>query len=225
MQVKVEYTKQPPERLVLAHGWALDDRFWGPLGDRFDLPIAYSSRPYFFERSKSFSNDWKGDDVRPWLGIGHSLGFRRLAEGDLTGCQGLVSLSGFFDFCRPCGTKPRILSRMARNFQQNPAVVLERFYQQAELEWSPALPLNADLLLADLQSLLNHENDEMGRPRSAVGGVPIFALAGSQDQIVPEAQSRSQFAQLALHSNAGHSLGFEYSDWCEQQIKRFFDIP
>ena len=89
--------------LVFAHGWAMGDWFWKPLTTQLiGHELHYCSRGYFDSSAESPSSSSHALTSAPeetsWVGIGHSFGFRRLLDCDLTNCCGLVSICGFRDF-------------------------------------------------------------------------------------------------------------------------------
>lgn len=200
--------------VVLSHGWAMQDVFWEPLrkalGNREYFCI---SRPYFGEPVAEFRAP-----ETPWIGIGHSQGFQRLLKLDLDHCQALISLSGFWSFCGRGGTSRRIVQRMVRAFAQDPTEVLRSFYRNCGVDFEPPEQLNYSALQQDLELLLDSTLSESGK-KTECHGVPVFAITGAQDKIVPCELAQNEFGNLTIHPDAGHSLGYDEAGWCALQIE------
>lgn len=202
--------------IVLCHGWAMQDWFWEPLRQRMGANEYLSASPAYFSES---ANEFEVP-TKSWIGLGHSQGFRRLAELELSNCQALISVSGFWDFCGEGGTSKRIVQRMVRRFRQDPMEVLRSFYLNCGLEFEP--PEKADLskLQRDLEQLSVFEEAE-SKKKVECHRVPVFAITGAQDKIVPCELAKNQFVNLNLHPRASHVLGYDEPDWCAEQIDRF----
>lgn len=205
-------------KIVLAHGWAMADWFWQPLIETMNG-----------RSSVTWSAGYFSDDVPcfqvpdcPWIGIGHSFGFQRLLSLDLSHCQALISLCGFWDFCGEGGTSPRTVQRMLRQFSRDPVHVLQGFYQNCGLTFEPPDYLDRERLYVDLNRLTAGEPAEL-RKKLALEGVPLFAFAGARDKIVPLPMAQSQFDPLTIHPAANHSLGYDQPNWVASQIDRIFN--
>ena len=208
--------------LVFAEGWAMDDRFWEPLAARFaDHELRFCTRQYYLDDA---GNDCESAGETGWVGIGHSYGFRRLLDCQLANCRGLVSICGFYDFVASAGTDARIVKAMVRRMESSPVSVLQKFLancgmadQADQVGRLESEALNIESLKTDLKALL------AGGPsgQDVEQSVPILSLAASHDKIVPAALTRSEFEQPLFHPTAGHSLGFQYSDWCASHIQEF----
>lgn len=202
--------------IVLSHGWAMQDWFWKPLRTSMgDHCYSLMALPFFEEHEEAFRIP-----VGPWIGIGHSRGFQRLTQLDLAGCEALISVSGFWNFCGERGTSKRIVQRMIRRFEQSPREVLETFYQNCGLNSEPPQDFDRQVLQQELEQLL--QSSEFGATKKVdCRGVPVFAITGAQDKIVPCELAKQEFANLAIHPEAGHSLGFDEPQWCAEQIGHF----
>ena len=208
--------------LVFAEGWAMDARFWEPLAARFtDHELRFCARQYYLDDA---GNDCESAGETGWVGIGHSYGFRRLLDCQLANCRGLVSICGFYDFVASAGTDARIVKAMVRRMESSPVSVLQKFLancgmadQADQVGRLESEALNIECLKTDLKAPL------AGGPsgQDVEQSVPILSLAASHDKIVPAALTRSEFEQPLFHPTAGHSLGFQYSDWCASHIQEF----
>ncbi len=204
--------------VVFAHGWGLADWFWNPLRESMEpAQELIGSSGYFSEPSQELQAP-----SRPWVGIGHSLGFQKLAELDLANCRALISLSGFWEFCGAGGTPRRIVQRMLQRFSKQPYEVLQSFYRNCGLVMEPPTCFEKQLLQQDLERLLADGPAEPGK-KVSYRGVPVFAISGAQDKIVPCELARTQFANLTLHPAANHSLGFDEPKWCAEHIERILN--
>ena len=211
--------------LVFAHGWVMGDWFWEPLLTHFpDHEIKFLSRTY---RVDDPINEPAFTETG-WVGIGHSLGFRRLLDCQNTNCRGLVSICGFYDFVAAPGTDTRIVRAMLRRFRSSPKSVLEKFIEncglsnssEAAKETIAKSDWNWELLQFDLEALLTGWQRQNGQDPQQID-VPILSLAASLDKIVPSTLTRCEFDNSIFHPAAGHGLGFKYSDWCATQTKEF----
>ena len=207
--------------IVFAHGWAFGDSFWEPLVQSLKLSPSVSnrflSRPYF--ESDQGHGGWNGTQLEvPWIGVGHSFGFRRLTQLGLQNCLGLISINGFWDFSHPHGASPRVVRRMLKVFDRDPEKVLKEFHRNCGIDHSRIdSGLALENLRVDLESLLI-ENLSEPFPVARLNSVPIAGLAGGRDQIIPLAQAQAQFENLHIHPQAEHSLGLDYADWCATRI-------
>jgi pimeloyl-ACP methyl ester carboxylesterase len=113
---------------------------------------------------------------------------------------------------------------MVKQFGSDPQPVLDRFYENCGFPQKPEAPSNTAALERDLKLLLDQDFNE--GPESGISrwkGIQVFAIAGGQDKIVPHKLALRQFNNLTLCPDASHSLGFEKSEWCAEQIRRFLD--
>lgn len=162
-----------------------------------------------FSRVISLLPDFAHDTVHLWkdavaplppksglrIGIGHSIGGWWLAEQEAA-LDGLIYLGGFQRFS---GTV-RTLAPMRAAFQVEPETVLRNFYTNSGA---------ADVQLQDgehkhslLDSALNRlATDTVHSPKT----IPITALHGSQDNIVPLYHAQREFgAAVRPIPGAGH---------------------
>jgi pimeloyl-[acyl-carrier protein] methyl ester esterase len=209
--------------LLFAHGWAFDSTVWDALRERLaDWPQAVLDAAYF-EDAPAASGALQG----PVLAIGHSYGVMRLLEQLPAGCAGMVSMNGFSRFCAgpdfPAGTPAKLVDRMIARLQQAPLAVLNAFRERCgagAIEPAILSPALIDDLLA-----LRHDDR---RASLAELSVPVLALAGTDDLIVPPALTRAVFdgrpgAELHWHEGGGHLLPQSAPDWCAARIRSFLE--
>ena len=216
-------------QFVFAHGWALEPDFFNPLITRLGIlnPI-FSSRDYFHRgrlnhgRHNHRSQDDSKASHSEWVGIGHSLGFLRLARSNLAGCRALVSLNGFTDFCAETGTDRRIIRRMHRKLQREPDSVVGEFRARCgPVVFKKPDSFNLELLSGDLMQLADVRINNSGEPLTSVADIPVLALAAADDPVVPPALSREQFQNLEFCPGGKHLLGSMFGYWCSLHIHQF----
>ena len=202
--------------VVYAHGWATSNQFFSPLREQLGFcDSRFFGRDYFHTSCTENVSASQVGELARWIGIGHSLGFYRLAQVDLSHCVGLVSIGGFREFCSESGTDPRIIRRMIRQLDSNAQTVLEEFVRKSNLvPFACHSQAHIELLKNDLISLSRSDLGEIP--------VPVLALAGKSDQIVPRTLVQLQFENPIFHLTAGHELGWSNAQWCAKQIRCAF---
>jgi pimeloyl-[acyl-carrier protein] methyl ester esterase len=208
-------------RFVLVHGWGFDRSVWRALRPTLGAPVAMSD-------PGCFAPDQLGveSDGRPVIAIGHSLGFASLLRQPPPDLAGMVAINGFACFTArpdlPEGTPRRVVERMIARFDQTPAAVLDEFRRRCgatePYPGEPDLP-RLRMGLADLR-----DRDE--RPALRALPVPILALAGEADPIVPATLTRATFdpvphARLVWQERGGHLLPLTAPAWCVREILSF----
>lgn len=203
--------------LLFVHGWAYDAAFWAPLAAALgDWPQATVDAGYFGPARAPQPDG-------PVVAIGHSLGVLRLLRDPAPTRVGLVSINGFARFAAgpdfAQGVPPRMLDRMLSRLATQPDAVLRDFRQRCgDASAFDAPQLNA--LTRDLQAL----RDEDQRAALAALPVPLLALAGAQDPIVPAPMTQATFGDAAgirWCDTGGHLLPATDTRWCAQQIRGF----
>lgn len=203
--------------LLFVHGWAFDAAFWAPLAAALDdWPQATFDAGYFGPARTPQPDG-------PVVAIGHSLGVLRLLRDPAPARLGLVSINGFARFAAAPdfteGVPPRMLDRMLNRLATQPEAVLRDFRQRCGDATAFGMA-QVDTLTRDLQAL----RDEDQRTALAALRVPLLALAGAQDPIVPAAMTQATFSDAAgirWRDAGGHLLPATDTDWCAQQIRGF----
>lgn len=203
--------------LLFVHGWAYDAAFWAPLAAALgDWPQATFDAGYF-------GSPRAPQPDGPVVAIGHSLGVLRLLREPAAARIGLVSINGFARFAAgpdfAAGVPPRMLDRMLSRLAAQPDAVLRDFRQRCGDAAAFGTP-QLDTLTRDLQAL----RDEDQRTALAALPVPLLALAGAQDPIVPAAMTQATFSDAAgirWRDTGGHLLPATDADWCAQHIRGF----
>ena len=205
--------------MLFVHGWAFDPAFWDPLRAALpEWPQAVCDAGYFGPAQEPALTG-------PVIAVGHSLGVLRLL-GRLPGqCVGLVSINGFARFSSaadyPAGVPVRMLDRMRKRLAESAVDVLRDFRQRCGDDSRFGEPRTA-ALRQGLEAL----RDDDQRAALATLPVPLLALAGSADAIVPAGMMRAAFAgrpdgDLHWREHGGHLLPVSDTDWCAAHIRAF----
>ena len=204
--------------VLLAHGWGFDARLWDAVRARLDPALNVETIDFgYFGAAKL------GAGRTATLAVGHSFGaLWWLAQQDIP-WRRLLCINGFARFTATAdypGVAPRLLERMRRQFANDPAAVLADFHARCGGS-VPAAHCDPARLAAGLAQLA--EGD--ARAALAARGADVFALAGSDDPIVPRAMSEAAFAalpagQLAFADSPGHLLPLSHPALCAQWIAR-----
>lgn len=207
-------------RLLFVHGWGFDARIWDDV--RHALPDHQACVVDLGYFGAPVTHHCEG----PVLAVGHSLGVMRILLTPPSHCVGLVAINGFDRFSAdpsdPSGVPRRVIDRMIARFRQQPEQVLADFRARCGDESPLAEGLRQDSLLTDLELL----RDGDARVSAARLGVPVLALQGSEDAILPDAMRKAVFAdvpdirrdELAGH---GHLLPLTAPEWCADRIRAF----
>ena len=129
-------------------------------------------------------------------------------------CQKLVLISSTARFCStddyPHGTHDRIIARMMRQLERNPAAVLQSFYKNVH---HPAAVCATDPECSPEQLLagLDYLRTADFRENVASIDIPICLIHGTDDGIIPASAARwihqeAQNSELHLIKGGGHAL-------------------
>lgn len=203
-------------KLLFAHGWGFDQAFWQPLAGLLDeWPQAIDDRGYFGTPCAPRVDG-------PCLAVTHSFGTMRILADPPPGLAGIVAINGFERFTalsgKP-GVAPRVVDRMLRRFDEDPRGVLAEFRRACgcgkPFDAIDPAPLRADLL----------------RLRDAcppLPQVPIVALTGGRDPILPVQMRETVFAGCDVRrlqdEAAGHLLPLENPALCAMAIRGALDV-
>jgi pimeloyl-ACP methyl ester carboxylesterase len=230
--------------VVLVHGWGYDAGVWDAVRTRlapalrvatldwgfFGAPVTVPPAPTSPQGAgrhavavPSMARDSAQPNTfpEPVIAVGHSLGaLWWLAQADIP-WRRLLCINGF-----PCFTEaadyapavaPRLLARMQAQFARDPAAVLADFHARCGGH-APAGAPEVERLAAGLAALATWD----GRAALAARRADVFALAGTDDPIVPAAMSAMAFAggHLATVDAPGHLLPLTHAELCAQWIER-----
>lgn len=198
-------------KLLFTHGWGFDRHFWRPLAALLpEWPHLIDDRGYF---GAAHTPDVDG----PCLAVTHSFGTMRLLADPPPGLVGVVAINGFERFTalpgKP-GVAMRVVDRMLRRFDEDPRGVLAEFRRTCGCE-EPfgeivPQPLHADLL-------------RLRDARPPLPQVPVVALNGGQDPILPAEMRATVFAGCHVrrldHEAGGHLLPLQDPELCAQAVR------
>ncbi|WP_142846906.1 alpha/beta fold hydrolase [Telmatospirillum sp. J64-1] len=199
--------------LCFIHGWGFSAEFWQPLAQALeDVPslavdLGHVAPPH-----------QPALPPGPVVAVGHSLGFawalRRRRD-----FAGLVAINGFARFTAapdfPQGVPPRLLERMISRFADHPCAVYTDFMRRCGIDEPDCTGLRPDALEAGLRFLGSVDE------REALADLPLLALAGGQDPILPEAMNRATFERVEIAADGGHLLPLTHTQWCAAHIRAF----
>lgn len=208
--------------VVLMHGWGLGPATWQGWRDAFgQRPVVVLDAGYSGPAALAVPHNPAG-----WIGIGHSLGFARLA-GLNSPWRALVGLGAFLHFCPapglPDGAPPEMLGAMLERLATNPEDVLARFHRRCGIRDAEAFPPLAaqglERLRTDLAGLLTLN-------LSSTPACPTLLLHAQDDRIAPvalarEAARRIPGAQLRELASGGHALPMTRSGDCVALVQEF----
>lgn len=205
-----------PVSLLFAHGWGYDASLWDGIRARLpDVPAACIERGYL-----------GAAPARPIvpgssIAVGHSAGMLDLLDDPPSGCVAIVSINGFTRFTAapdfPPGLPRRVLDRMLVRLDADPDATLSAFRQRCGDGAPGPTGIRPEPLRDGLLSL----RDGDLRLRAARLGLPILALAGAADPVVPSALTRGCFqeAWIRWHGAPGHLLPLTAPDWCAARLR------
>lgn len=203
--------------LVFVHGWGFTPDFWHPLADRL------GEHEHKFV-DLGFAGNVQSVEDENVVYITHSMGMSWVCE-NITTCAGVIAINGFTKFCAddnwPDGMAPRLLARMIRQFDRDPARVWCEFMKNCGME-DPVYPqgLDASALLDGLRFLQTCDV----REGFATLDCPKLAIAAGQDQIVSEKMSTASFGEDVIwYKDGNHLLPLFEPQTLADHIRRFLD--
>lgn len=200
--------------LVFAHGWGFDHQFFYPLLQAladantglFDSSLTILLDQNYYSQQQA--GIWVGQGQepyqaasletlgtlalshadKPWIGIGHSLGFAQLLHLSLR-WAGLCSLHGFTRFVateqNAAGTPLRILNRMIKQLATQPEEVLAQFRSRCGVDGrTEKTSINLPHLLHDLQWMTELDLEDSLNIHLQ-SGTQLQVLHSHSDAIVP----------------------------------------
>jgi pimeloyl-[acyl-carrier protein] methyl ester esterase len=202
--------------VVLVHGWGYDHRLWNAVIARLDPALAVESVDFGFYGAVPPVPTF----AEPVIAVGHSLGaLWWLTQANIP-WRRLLSINGFPRFTETTGytpaVAPRVLARMRTQFARDPAAVLADFHARCGGHAPSGMP-NLERLTAGLGWLAEYD----GRTTIAARHSDIFALAATDDPIVPQSMSAMAFpAHCEFVATTGHLLPITHPEMCARQIER-----
>ena len=212
---------------IFCSGWGFDARFWRPLLGYFNS-ASYTVLTLGEEKEAQILSKFNllQRSDKAFIGIGHSLGFKKLLNLPLSYHQliGLQAFTCFLGFDSSLIQKrQRILKTMTENFTRQPQVVLSQFYKKCGVETTPEIQLSSpdnSLLAQDLKLLYDSQKFS--------SKVPTMILGTSHDKIVPPVIIYDNFAKsenvsIEILDLQGHCLGYRQEDIVFKKIANFVD--
>jgi pimeloyl-[acyl-carrier protein] methyl ester esterase len=205
--------------IVLVHGWGHDASVWNAVHARLDPALSVTTLDFGYFGAVPPAPTFAG----PVIAVGHSLGaLWWLTQHDIP-WRRLLMVNGFPRFTTTDGypgVAPRVLDRMRKQFANAPAEVLADFHARCGAP-GPSPGTDVARLAQGLAQLAELD----GRAALAARGDDVWALAGTDDPIVPHAMSAAAFAALpAGHCEwidaPGHLLPLTHPGLCAQWIER-----
>jgi pimeloyl-[acyl-carrier protein] methyl ester esterase len=208
--------------LLLAHGWSFSAAFWTPLLARLSSHPACLVEAGYLGARPSRPSPPPG-----YLAIAHSAGLATLLSDLPPGCSGLVAIAGFTRFTAaadfPAGVPPRSLARLRASLAADPDATVSQFHARCGATPAPATPKsgapNPGRLATGLAALESSDH----RATLSRLGVPVLALAATDDPVVTPAHTAACFPPDAIRwsRSGGHLLPLTRPDWCAALIEAF----
>jgi pimeloyl-ACP methyl ester carboxylesterase len=178
--------------VVLVHGWGCDAGMWDAVRAELAPALRVQTLDFGFFGAARLPEVSRGEAV---LAVGHSLGaLWWLTRSDIP-WRRLLCINGFPRFTEAPDYRPavasRVLARMRTQFGRDPAAVLGDFHARCGIP-APAGRPDHGRLEAGLGWLADWD----GRAMLAARREDVFALAGSDDAIVPAPMSAAAFSAL-----------------------------
>jgi len=210
--------------IVLVHGWGFDHGVWSGVRARLPATLRVETLDFGF-----FGAPRQPAVSGAVIAVGHSLGACWWLAQSPIPWQRLLLINGFPRFTETAdfvpAVAPRVLALMRKALAQQPAAVLAEFRTRCgappQLRAGSTAAFDAERLAAGLDWLAEWDGRSVLRERAA----DIWALAGTDDPIVPAAMSRGAFAalpagRLILADQPGHVLPLTAPDLCAEWIER-----
>ena len=199
---------------VFQHGWGFDGLFFRSLAAQLPGQHVFLDRGYFGPAQTDF------DGPKPWIGVGHSLGFDVLLHMNVP-WNSLIAVGGFAEFA-PTEERKVALRNMENAFRKNSKTVLRDFYRKCKIALSfLRAAKDPDALLRDLLYLGHQNCHAMWNSKP----YPIHLLHAMDDVIVPLGQSQRDFAgrEILVCETGGHGLGLNQAEWCAKKIREVIE--
>jgi len=213
-----ENAGEAPE-LVLMHGWGYDATLWDDVASLLTPRTVRKLEAGYFGAAPCLALP-----TRPFIAIGHSAGGLWFLKQNLTLCQAVILINSFTRFTRgedfPLGQAPAILARMSRRLATAPNDVITLFRKNIGDTGTFNDPVSDQLMsgLADLAAC-------DARYQARIMTPPLYALAGSDDPLVPPPLSRACFENLhhLAWAEGDHVLPRTQPHLCARFIRNILD--
>lgn len=206
--------------VVFVPGWGLEGSLWMPVQTVLArMPGLTCTILELGDTPGSLSA------VSPHLAVGHSTGFLWLLRERPLLWDGLVAVNGFTRFVAGSdfaqGVEVRLLERMLRRFDQDPATVTTTFLHRCGMQ-----EMSHMRRLDRLRQGLLWLRDWDVRPAFAAESVPRLVLAGGADPIVPPAMTWVCFGgqsgvEIIWQPEGGHLLPLSHPLWLAMHLWTF----
>ncbi|MCT6855054.1 hypothetical protein BG621_08210 [Parasaccharibacter apium] len=204
--------------LYYLHGWGYDAHFWEGLHTHLPSWQHICADAGYF-----------GSPAHPPLpevpfwAVGHSAGACALLTLRSPLCRGLISFNGFARFTAapdyPEGLPPRIMHRMIRQFERQPATVLRQFRHMCG-EPDPTLPSTLNLpALTDGLTMLETVDH---RDHLPYWQGRLYSLHCVDDPLIP-ARSGMGAAAWGVERTGGHRLPLTHPQECAAFLTRIIN--
>lgn len=184
-------------RYVLCHGFGFSDDYWNNL-------LRYLNGEIIF-----FRDGLTLDDNIDYVGIGHSLGFQKLNNSNIS-FKLLVGICGFLNFCGSEKNENQMrrknLDKMIQMFTKNSELALATFYKSIGYQNKSHKKIAKRELIADLESM-KHSYDFCN--------LNTIIINSTRDKIVPRSITEDNFAahnKISINyiDCDSHMIGFDF---------------
>lgn len=209
-------------KVVLVHGWGHGAGIWDAVRAQLDQALTVTTLDFgYFGAVPAVPPE--PTFTEPVLAVGHSLGALWWLAQAQTPWRRLLMLDGFPRFTEADGypgVAPRVLDRMRKQLERDPAAVLADFHARCGTACPAGAP-DAARLAAGLAQLAELD----GRAPLAARRHDIWAINGNADPIAPPAMSAAAFAALPsghfeIVVAPGHGLPMNRPELCAHWIER-----
>lgn len=204
--------------LLLIHGWGFGPAFWNAFREAmYGVPSVTADLGYFGTPSLP-------KEEGAVVAVGHSTGALLTLRAPPASCIGLVSINGFDHFVAlddADGVPSRIVGRMASRLQTDAIGTVAEFRARCG-DHSPVAEPVVDRLAEHLHLLRTADE----RRRAVEWPLPLLALSGREDPILPAELRKSAFSgarhlDRIEHPEGGHLLPVSHPAWCAEQVQRW----
>ncbi len=186
---------------IFCHGFGFNAKYWDNLRPYFlQEKCTYLDLGYFGPENTVISKE--NDEIL--IGVGHSLGFRKLLEQDVH-FDYMVGLSAFTDFLGSSkrSIREQELNVFKKNIKRSTALALKSFYKRCGMTvYDQKDVINKEALMLDLESLYTSNN---------AFAQNCLIIASNNDVVLPKEVVSENFKpphKLIFLEDGGHALGY-----------------